>query len=138
MASITWYNMYLYEDSNYTANPYYGSSTVTCSMITGSQWDTMLNYILTGSDAEDVTAITGNHSGTRASTGQYANDIMNNIFDLSSNVREWTQEAYSTSYRVGRGGSYGTTDVIPASHRNYSNPTYSNYGIGSRLALYIQ
>ena len=135
MASINWYQMYLYEDSNYASNPYYGNSNIICSMITGSQWDTMLNYILTGSDAEDVTAITGNHTGTRASTGQYANDIMNNIFDLSSNVREWTQEANSTSNRVNRGGNYNTTDTNPASNRNNNNPTNTNNNIGSRLAL---
>ena len=107
-------------------------------MIWGAQWDTMLNYILTGSDKEKVTAVTGNHSGTRAKTGQYGSDIMNNIFDLSSNVREWTSEAYGATNRVNRGGNYNTAGLNASSIRNSYNPTNSYGDIGSRLSLYLK
>ena len=138
MASINWYKMYLYEDSNYASNPYNKSNSVVSSMVWGSQWDAMLNYILEGTDKEKVTIVTGNHSGTRAVTGAYGSDIMNNIFDLSSNVLEWTQEAYVHYYRVRRGGYYNVADVYPASYRNTSLPTGSYGGIGSRLTLYLK
>ena len=138
MASTNWYKMYLKQDSNYTSNPYHTSSSVTSSMIWGAQWDTMLNYILTGSDKEKVTAVTGNHSGTRAKTGQYGSDIMNNIFDLSSNVREWTSEASGATNRVFRGGYYDTDDLYASSIRYCYNPTNSFYHIGSRLSLYLK
>ena len=138
MASTNWYKMYQKENSEYASNPYNTSSSVRSEMITGSGWDTMLNFILTGSDKEKVKAITGNHTGTRAKTGQFGSDIMNNIFDLSSNVREWTSEAYSSTRRVGRGGSYTATDVYPSDYRGYNSPTYTYYNIGSRLALYIK
>ena len=138
MASVDWYKMYLCEDSNYASNPYKTSTSVTSSMIWGSQWDAMLNYILEGTDRAKVTAITGNHSGSRWSTGQAGNDIMNNIFDLSSNVREWTQEANSSTYRVNRGGLYDTAAIIPSSNRSYNSPTNTYNFIGSRLSLYLQ
>ena len=138
MASINWYNMYLYQDSKYTENPYKESTSVESSMIWGSQYDAMLNYILEGTDKGKVTIVTGNHTGTRGKTGIYGNDIMNNIFDISSNVREWTQEANSSYRRVGRGGDYGTTDNTTASYRCDYYPTGIGSGIGSRLTLYLK
>ena len=107
-------------------------------MIWGTQYDTMLNFILEGADKDKVTKRTGNHTGTRSTTGQFGNDIMNNIFDLSSNVREWTQEANSTSYRTGRGGHYSVGDTYVASTRIYGYPTNTDGGIGSRLSLYLK
>ena len=131
--------MFLYQDSKYTENPYKESTSVESSMIWGSQYDAMLNYILEGTDKGKVTIVTGNHTGTRGKTGIYGSDIMNNIFDISSNVREWTQEAYSSYYRVGRGGYYNTADYSTASIRGNYYPTgIYNYGIGSRLTLYLK
>ena len=138
MASVDWYKMYLTQDSNYQDNPYYGSDSVTSTMIWGTQYDTMLNFILEGSDKEKVKKRTGNHTGTRSTTGQFGNDIMNNIFDLSSNIREWTQEANSTSLRIGRGGYYYIEDTYTASERDSNYPTYNYNFYGSRLSLYLK
>ncbi len=136
MASNNWYKMQLYQDSTrYASNPYNGTNSVATSMMWGSQWDTMLNFILEGSDKEKVTAVTGNHTGTRSITGQFGSDIMNNIFDLSSNVREWTTEAYGATSRTYRGGHYSVDNVNPASKRDNNNPTRTNSNIGSRLSL---
>ena len=139
MATTNWYDMYLRSSSGYSNNPYYNSTSVNCAMIWGCQYDATLNYILEGSDNTKVTQRTGNHSGTRSVTGEYPNDIMNNIFDLSSNVREWTQEAYSSRYRTFRGGFYVTDDTNTAVYRYSSySPTYTNYTLGSRLTLYLK
>lgn len=139
MASTNWYNMYLKSDSNYESNPYYNNSSVTSCMIWGCQYDAMLNYVLQGTDKSKVTTVTGNHSETRALTGQYPTDIMSNIFDLSSNVREWTQEAYSFAIRAYRGGGYGAADRGAAGHRSYYYfPTDTVTYFGSRLALYLK
>ena len=138
MATTNWYKMYLNSDSNYSSNPYYTSASVNSAMIWGSQWDAMLNYILEGSDKDKVTKIIGNHTDKRATTGQFPEDILNNIFDLGSNVREWTQEAYSYDRRVGRGGLYYATVAYTASDRYHGTPTSPNYVIGSRLTLYLK
>ena len=138
MSSINWYQMYKKQSSDYSANLYKESSSVISGMITGSQYDTMLNFILTGSDQTKVKEITGNHTGTRAKTGQFGSDIMSNIFDLGANVREWTTEANSSQDRAYRGGGYNV-DVVNASDGRYSNTsTFTHYIIGSRLALYLK
>ena len=139
MASTNWYDMYLRSSSGYSNNPYYNSTSVNCAMIWGCQYDATLNYILEGSDNTKVTQRTGNHSGTRSITGEYPNDIMNNIFDLSSNVREWTQEANSSRYRTYRGGNYVTDVTDTAVFRyNYYYPFYTYGYVGSRLTLYLK
>ena len=138
MARTTWYDMYLRSNSEYANNPYYNSTSVTSEMIWGCQYDAMLNYLLEGSDKVKVTQRTGNHSGTRSVTGEYPNDIMNNIFDLSSNVREWTQEAYYSQYRVPRGGDYYTDDTGNTDYRFNDRPINTYDPIGSRLTLYLK
>ena len=138
MAYINWYQMYLKQNSEYSENPYSISSSVTSTMMSGSQWDTMLNFILTGSDKEKVKERTGNHTGTISTTGQFGSDIMNNIFDLSSNVREWTSEANSSVYRSLRGGYCYVEDTGVSDSHNNIFPTDTYNDVGSRLSLYIK
>lgn len=115
-----WYGMYNKQDSNRnTRNPYYGSTTVVSSMIWGSQYDAMLNWAAKGNEANMIYKRTGNHSGSPAKTGAYGVDVMNNIFDLSANLEEWTQEAYSLYYRVNRGGYFSTTSTRGASYARW-------------------
>ena len=134
-----WYGEYYYQDSKLNdINPYHNSTTVTSSMIWGSQYDAMLNWIIKGTDSSMISIRTGNHSGSKAATGTWGVDVMNNIFDLSANQYEWTQEANSTSHRVRRGGSYYATDTTVASSRSNSLPTSQNAVYGSRLVLCIR
>lgn len=138
MSAVNWYKMYLVQNSNYADNPYHTSTSVATSMIWGSQYDAMLNYILEGTDKAKVTAFTGNHSGARCVSGTYPTDIMNNIFDLSSNVREWTPEAHSAQNRVVRGGYYNTSVTNTSVSRGSNAPTSTNSNYGSRFTLYLK
>lgn len=134
-----WYGMYNKQDSNRnTKNPYYGSTTVVSSMIWGSQYDAMLNWALTGNDAEMVYKRTGNHSGSKSTTGAWGVDVMNNIFDLSSNVIEWTQEAGYSAYRVSRGGYYNSVNAYVTSSRDPNGLTNAADIHGSRLTLCLR
>ena len=134
-----WYGMYNKQDSlKNTHNPYYNSTTVVSSMIWGSQYDAMLNWALTGDEANMVFERTGNHSESRAKTGRWGSDIMNNIFDLSSNTVEWTQEAVYAGSRASRGGFYYATNTYVASSRNSGSPAYAFSYYGSRLTLYMR
>lgn len=134
-----WYGMYNKQDSNRnTRNPYYRSTTVVSSMIWGSQYDAMLNWATKGNEANMIYKRTGNHSGSPAKTGAYGVDVMNNIFDLSANLIEWTQEAYSIYYRVSRGGYFLTTSASVASTRNFSYSTFTNFSYGSRATLCLR
>ncbi len=72
-------------------------------------------------------------------TGASEENKAKNIYDLAGNVWEWTQESYSTSYRVVRGGSYSDSGYDPpASGRDIRVPSSTYGGIGFRSALYIK
>ena len=128
-------------------------------MIWGSQWDAMLNWMLKDENTKDfVTARRGNHSYAVATTGSYTDDLAKNIFDLSSNVTEWTQEGSGTNYREIRGGycvtledKYGTFNTSsrittwrpPTQATVSTNPANSGSDtsksfLGTRMALYIK
>ena len=62
-------------------------------MIWGSQWDAIMNWMLEDEKTKEyITEIRGNHTDTVAITGSYSDDLAKNIFDLSSNVAEYTQQ----------------------------------------------
>lgn len=156
-----WYKLYYYQDSNLNQNnPYYGSNSVTCSMIWGAQWDAIMNWYLKDEETKGfVMAKKGNHEDRVALTGEFIDDFAKNIFDLSGNMIERTQEANSSYIRQQRGGSANTSGdyhYYETAHRlgSWGYPTYSytisniNGGIGSynkskyyngsRMSLYIK
>ena len=97
----TWYGMYKKQKEYASKN---NITSVSSSMIWGSQYDAMLNWALTGSDKGKVTATTnGNHSRSPVKTGKTEKDKINNIYDLEGNFLEWTMEAYGFDFRVLRG-----------------------------------
>ena len=101
----------------------------------GNYYNATFEYI----NSSGNTATKNKDSSTRIPTGSAEYTKANNIYDLSGNVRDWTMEAYGTSYRVLRGGFYfGTGTDVPADYRLYYNPTYSNGYNGCRSALYIK
>ena len=129
-----WYGLYEKQKNYASANDI--SSIVTSSMIWGSQWDAMLNWMLTNDDEkEKVTANSKSH--TLTTTGSTPNDVINNIYDLGNNLFEWTLEAYSNNKRARRGSSISWS--VPPSSRYqsdfYPNSSVSDYG--TRLSLYI-
>ena len=160
ISSQTWYNMYKRCKNIKGAN-----TNVETGMIWGNQWDRTLMWLIeTGSKTKEQiaddstswgnyynatfeyvnssgsTATKNEGSSTRIPTGSAEYTKANNIYDLAGNVRDWTMEAYSTNYRVYRGGIYvNDGDTYPADNRNtYGVPTYSLYYSGCRSALYIK
>ena len=140
MSNLSWYNLYLNQDSNRNSNnTYYETQSVVSSMIWGSQYDSMLNWVLVGSEKSKLQATTyGNRTNTQALTGSYSNDVINNIYDLMANDYEWTQEVYSTNIRVSRGNSFDKSKSAYATTRGYAlNPSNAGLAYGTRMALYI-
>ena len=79
--------MYLYQDSQrYSQNPYNSLASVKSSMIWGSQYDNMLNYILKGADKDKLTVMIGNRTNTPHNSKQDETDKVNNIYDLGANL----------------------------------------------------
>ena len=139
IADQTWYTMYN-KSKGIAAN-----SNVTTSMIWGCQWDAVMRWMYNSGDEEKKTYTydiigKGNYSNSRKATGSNEAYAVNNIYDMAGNVYDWTIEAYSTYFRVRRGGGFNNNaSSYPASIRdgylNYPTDSYSNRG--SRLALYM-
>ena len=135
-ASSMWYGLYKIS-STYTVE----EGSVQSSMIWGSQYDAMLNWVKNekGTDKEKISQNTnGNHTENVVTTGNkdYSEDKIKNIRDLEGNLLEWTLEAFYTYDRVFRGGSCENNNS--PSYRYYYLPYYTNSHFGSRLTLYIK
>ena len=106
-ATSSWYGLYSKQDKTYTGT----NNSVESSMIWGSQYDRILNWVKEGKNEEEKSKITNsklgnNSSGSVTTTGnsKYSDDSINNIRDLGGNLFEWTLEADNASSRVWRGG----------------------------------
>ena len=115
------------------------------SMIWGCQWDATLRWMQTSSNSEVANFPTnstgkGNYgTSSLIPTGSNSAYAVNNIYDMTGNVYDWTIEASTTRYRVERGGYCGNiASNIPASSRgNYFDSTHSG-SVGCRSALYVK
>lgn len=156
------YNWYTFYNACMTLN----KNNTESSMIYGALWDeTMLwlansGYLVgcTGKVAngfgnhynEEVSVKNGNTTiiikaaGTekKLKTGQTSYTRSNNVFDLSGNCNDWTQEAFQTAYRIRRGGAYYNsvkgTDRNFASCRLSYSPSLSGESFSTRPQLYIK
>ena len=140
-----WYGLYnkakTYAPEKNLDNTENASQKVVSSMIWGSQYDAMLKWMkgngidVTSTTPTDLSIGTTSRNTTRV-TGTVSKDKLSNIYDLLGNIREWTQEAISTAYRISRGGYYSGSYAPSSRTDNYPASTFSSYG--SRLTLYIK
>ena len=106
--STNWYTFYQKQKEMYAS-----SGSVISSMLYGAQWDQALLWFYNGTAEEKLyvtnSAGKGNYSGSAdgysgvAPTGKTSGADVKNIYDMAGNVYDWTQEAFYTSGRVGRG-----------------------------------
>ena len=121
--------------------PGISNSLVTSTMIWGSQYDAMMNWMKSNnidvkSTADGTNTIRNSDSSRR--TGAQSKDFLNNIYDLFGCHYEWTLEALSSNNRVYRGGSSGGS-LSPSFRGDYFRyPTDTYGGDSSRLTLYIK
>ena len=105
-----WYNLY-----KACKNVVKGKENVKSTMIYGVQWDAVCSWLKqSGFDTDSNSSSWGNYnnstgnayiegkSGSKQDTGYSEYWKANNIYDLAGNCWEWTQEAYSTNYRIVR------------------------------------
>ena len=138
MNSVNWYEMYK-KQKGFSGS---GTDSMQSSMIWGSQYDAMINWMLTGAETEKVDSVTNAiHNRDRdlgaLQTGTTATDVINNIYDIEGNCVEWTAEANSNTFRILRGGSYCFES---ASWERYiqMEPWADHLNHSSRMALYIK
>ena len=134
-------------------------SKVKTRMIWGLQWDATCNWLANSDPRYSITdsSTWGNYNnntadghGTKQNTGSSESWKANNIYDFAGNCVEFTQEAYGTGGRAGRGGVYSVNGSggpastrrlvsvgLPASFRGSNSPTVTDSGAGSRPTLYL-
>ena len=154
ISNVNWYYMYR-NIKEMSAN-----DNVKSTMIWGCLWDRTLiwltetNQASSGVNGKSYSEIVnssnwGNYdkssggTGSKQPTGNSETWKVNNIYDLSGNVGEWTIEAMNQTYRIVRGGDYNWEgSEEPASYRDYdyhiSYPTMDDYDrVSTRGVLYI-
>ena len=133
-ATNVWYELYTKSKSMY---PESSNSNIISTMIWGSQYDAMMNWMakngISVGDGDNTKRNQSQSTGIKAN--QYE-DKINNIFDLYGCHYEFTLEAYHTEYRASRGGSYGYS-AAPAA-RDSSSPNYNGDALSCRTSLYIK
>ena len=152
LTKTDWYNLY----NACRSSKLQASDKVKTQMIWGCQWDVTMNWLIssgakTSDEVNKDSSTWGNYSnyntannytegttgyeknaGSLQNTGSSENWKANNIYDLAGNVWEWTQEAYFTFGRAGRGGGYSDNGSgVPAPSRVSYGPDGSSGG-GSR------
>ena len=135
-----WYGLYD-KAKNYAKKD--SAKSVVSSMIWGSQYDAMMNWMQKGGiKVSSSTPPNTERNETRTTGGPNdgqteSKDILKNVYDLLGNSYEWTLEADFSSLRVRRGGSYDFSSS-PA-YRSIGDPSGSyDDSFSSRLTLYIK
>ena len=148
--NTNWYNLYKYSKN------IAGSENMQTRMIWGCQWDVTCKWLEDHNYDINNSSAWGNYSnyntannyaegsekyeagaGEKQNTGSSENWKANNIYDLAGNCYEWTQEAYSTAYRAGRGGYCSSSGSVNSC--GDCDPDNSSVGnFASRASLYIK
>lgn len=115
-------------DSEGTALTYQlvGSNSTTF----GNYYNATFNYIAKDAEMPTATETKETSKSVLIPTGSAEYTKTNNIYDMAGNVWEWTTEAYSTYYRVYRGGgylSYGNS--YPVAYRDGNFPYYGGSNV---------
>ena len=125
----SWYGLYK-KIKTFTTD----SDKVVSSMIWGSQYDAMMNWM--AKNGKTVGTSNSSIYNNTTTTGNKSTDVVNNVYDLYGCHDEWTLEACNTVYRAYRGG-YLSSNNSPAS-RGYYPPDYTYDFSSSRPTLYIK
>ena len=131
----TWYG--LYKKCLEYKVPEINNLSVTSSMIWGSQYDAMMNFMKRRGEESSITSTSNNSIQNNSYvTGAKETDVILNVFDLYACHYEWTLEANVDGGRVRR-GSYFRYSYSP-SYKVSSVPTNTENVYSSRLTLYIK
>ena len=120
--TINWYELYENQKT-------FKSTSVQSSMIWGSQYDAMLNWVISNGNYQ-LLGITRNET-QKVACGSNEYDVINQIYDLTGNTFEWTlTRGAELNARMHKGGYIGVSGN--ALRRSYTVSGYSGDANGSR------
>ena len=121
----------------------YNSDKFTSDLINSYAWDTAIVFIQncgtnTKYSRQNRLNTSLAQTGTNSLTDTSKIDVQCNIYDMASNIVEWTTETsgYSSYPCVSRGGYYNDSDYC-TSGRDYNNTSVSSSRVGFRPLLYL-
>ncbi len=114
----------------------YEAESITSSMIWGSQYDAMMNWM--AKQGKTVGTKDDTKSNKERITGKKGEDKINNIYDLYGCHYEWSLEACLSYTRVYRGGFYNQCYPPVIRISGYGDPSNPYDFYSSRLTLYIK
>ena len=131
------YNYVTQKQAAEQAQGMYASNNFTSDLMNSYAWDTAITFIQKCTDKTNYANQTSLNESF-SSTGT-TNDNPCNIFDMASNVPEWTTETSSISNMpcVGRGGYYYNSYYFYTSSRNNGYTSNSGRDFGFRPLLYL-
>ena len=135
------YNYVTQKQAAEQAQGMYTSNNFTSDLMNSYAWDTAITFIQNCTDKTNY----ANQPSLNKSLSQTGttNDNPCNIFDMASNVSEWTTETSraSNSYDgpcVGRGGAYNNSSIFNyTSYRDNYYTSSSSADVGFRPLLYL-
>ena len=113
------------------------STGVTSELMNSYAWDTATLFLQTFGGNNKYSRQNSSNNGSLATTGT-DNDKQCNVYDMASNVREWTTETCSDSDNpcTDRGGDYDSSDYY-TSYRCGTSKSSSSITFGFRPILYF-
>ena len=137
------YNYVTQQQAAEQAQGMYTSNNFTSDLMNSYAWDTTTLFLQNCGTNKKYSRQTSLNSsllqtGTNTLTETNKIDKQCNVYDMASNIYEWTTEtsSYSNLPCVGRGGVYGNSDSC-TSNRNFNYTSGSDHYIGFRPLLYL-
>ena len=132
-----WTNITQKNASIQSENMYDLTKSFTSDLVNSYAWDTTIVFLqLCGTNSE-YSKQNNLNIGSVSETGT-TNDVQCNIYDMASNVTEWTTETSNdANFPCTLRGGYCSGTGISTSYRTYSNTSNNNELIGFRPILYI-
>ena len=122
----------------------YNSNKFTSDLMNSYAWDTATLFLQTCGEEKYSRKTSVNNSlasrGTNSSDYTGTRDTVCNVYDMASNIREWTTETSDNSIYpcVRRGGDYnGRNSSLCTSDRFYNDTSYSGDNYGFRPLLFV-
>lgn len=136
-----WNNSYQPTAATKAQNMYDSTHPFTSDLMNSYAWDTATLFLQSCGTNDKYSRQNSLNNGSLESTGtnnQTTKDIQCNVYDMASNVYEWTTETSSSSGDpcTSRGGGYSSTNWYTSSRDSESTGHY-NSTIGFRPLLYV-